>query len=219
MPMRRAFPACRLRDRFQRLAAPRPALALAWLPAPSALLPRLARLALFALLAGLGVGGALSPLPALAQGTGPDTLKAEVTYRALMFVTWPAERETGRALQLCTAADNALETAMQSLAGRPIRHLAIEVRRVTRPEQLGGCHVLYLAEPRPAWRAAIEHAPLLVLSDAAGMLDQGAELNLQVEDGRIVFDVDLDAARRAGLTISAKLLRLARFVRHPSTSP
>jgi len=39
-------------------------------------------------------------------------------------------------------------------------------------------------------------------------------INLQVEDGRIVFDVDLDAARRANLTISTKLLRLARFVRH-----
>ena len=38
-------------------------------------------------------------------------------------------------------------------------------------------------------------------------------LNFQVEDGRVVFDVDLDATRRGGLEISAKLLRLARFVR------
>jgi hypothetical protein len=194
MPMRRANPACRLRDRLRRLAAP-------------------------SLLGLLACGAALPLRQAIAQPAGPDALKAEVTYRALMFVTWPAERETGRALQLCTAADSALEASMQSLAGRPIRHLAIEVRRVTRPEQLGGCHVLYLAEPRPAWRAVADRAPLLVLSDAAGMLDQGAQLNLQVEDGRIVFDIDLDAARRAGLTISAKLLRLARFVRHQSTPP
>jgi hypothetical protein len=44
------------------------------------------------------------------------------------------------------------------------------------------------------------------------MLQQGAMLNLLVEDGRVVFDVGLDAAHRAGLEISTKLLRLARFV-------
>jgi len=167
----------------------------------------------------LALWGAATLRPAAAQAAGPDSLKAEVVYRALMFVNWPAEREQGRSLQLCTTGDTSLETAMQALAGRSIRHLVIEVRRLTRPEQLGGCHLLYLSEPRPAWRGLLDRQPLLVLSDTAGMLDQGAMLNLQIEDGRIVFDVDLDAARRAGLAISAKLLRLARYVRHQSTSP
>ena len=167
----------------------------------------------------LALGGAAALRPAAAQAVGPDGLKTEVIYRALMFVNWPAEREQGRSLQLCTAGDTSLETAMQALAGRSIRHLVIEVRRLVRPEQLGGCHLLYLSEPRPAWRVLLDRQPLLVLSDTAGMLDQGAMVNLQIEDGRIVFDVDLDAARRAGLVISAKLLRLARYVRHQSTSP
>jgi hypothetical protein len=60
---------------------------------------------------------------------------------------------------------------------------------------------------------------VLVVSDAASMLDNGSMINLQVEDGRIVFDVELDAARRAGLVISTKLLRLARFVRHQTSAP
>lgn len=167
----------------------------------------------------LALAGAAPLRPVAAQAAGPDGLKAEVVYRALMFVNWPAEREHGRALQLCTAGDSGLETALQGLAGRSIRHLAIEVRRLARPDQLAGCHLLYLSEPKPAWRALLDRQPVLVLSDQAGMLDQGAMLNLQIEDGRIVFDVDLDAVRRAGLAISAKLLRLARYVRHPATSP
>ncbi|MDH0863361.1 YfiR family protein [Mitsuaria sp. GD03876] len=165
------------------------------------------------------LGGLVAAQPAAAQAAGPDALKAEVVYRALMFVTWPAEREAGRTLQLCLAGESRLGTAMLALAGRSIRQLAIEPRRVTRPEQLAGCHLLYLPEEQPAWHAALEQPTLLVLSDAAGMLDHGAMLNLGVEDGRIVFDVDLDAARRAGLAISAKLLRLARYVRHQSSSP
>ena len=38
-------------------------------------------------------------------------------------------------------------------------------------------------------------------------------LNLQVDGGRIVFDIGLGALRRQGLDISAKVLRLARYVK------
>lgn len=157
---------------------------------------------------------------ATAQSASPESLKAEVIYRMLMFVTWPPEREApGRGLQVCTLGDGRVEGALQALAGRPIRQLSVDVRRLGRAEPFTGCHLLYMAAPQPALRTALADAPVLVVSDAATMLDQGAIINLQVEDGRIVFDVDLDAARRAGLVVSTKLLRLARFVRHQATTP
>jgi YfiR/HmsC-like len=166
------------------------------------------------------VAGLLGAQPAAAQPASPETLKAEVIYRVLMFVTWPPERELpGRGLQLCTVGEGRVETALQALLGRPIRRLTVDVRRAARPDQLASCHLLYLPAPQPAWQAALADQPILVVSDAAAMLDQGAMVNLQIEDGRIVFDVELDAARRAGLAISTKLLRLARFVRHKGAAP
>lgn len=162
----------------------------------------------------------LWPALAAAQTASPESLKAEVIYRVLMFVTWPPERETaGRGLQVCTLGDGRVETALQALAGRPIRQLSVEVRRLGRADALLGCHLLYLAGPQPALRAPLAESPVLVVSDGAAMLDHGAMINLQIEDGRIVFDVDLDAARRAGLGVSTKLLRLARFVRHQGGAP
>lgn len=164
--------------------------------------------------------GLLGTPLAHAQASSPESLKAEVIYRVLMFVTWPPDREApGRPLQVCTVGDGRMETALQALAGRTIRQLTIEVRRAARHDLLSGCHLLYLPGPQPAWREPLGDLPVLVVSDAAAMLDQGAMINLQVEDGRIVFDVDLDVARRAGLAISTKLLRLARFVRHQAASP
>lgn len=160
---------------------------------------------------------ALWPALGAAQSARPEALKAEVAYRVLMFVNWPPEREAAtRSLQLCTQGDGPVASALQTLAGRPIRQFTLDVRRLERGDPPGGCHLLYLPAPQPALRAALADAPVLVLSDGAGMLDQGAMINLQVEDGRIVFDVELDQARRAGLVISTKLLRLARFVRHQS---
>jgi hypothetical protein len=163
--------------------------------------------------------GLLAATLAQAQSASPESLKAEVVYRVLMFVTWPPDREAPGPLQICTVGDGRMEAALQALAGRTIRQLTVDVRRSTRPEQLTGCHLLYLPGPQPDWRAPLAELPVLVVSDSAAMLDQGAMINLQIEDGRIVFDVDLDVARRAGLAISTKLLRLARFVRHQAASP
>ncbi|MBI3350279.1 MAG: YfiR family protein [Burkholderiales bacterium] len=165
--------------------------------------------------AGCALALGLLSTQAVAQMASPESLKAEVIYRVLMFVTWPPEREVPeRGLQICTLGEGRVEGALQALVGRPIRQLTVAVRRLARADQYAGCHLLYLPTPQPALRAALADASVLVVSDAATMLDQGAMINLQVEDGRIVFDVELDAARRAGLVISTKLLRLARFVRH-----
>lgn len=171
------------------------------------------------LAAGVLLLGLLCCVPARAQGASPEALKAEVLYRVLMFVTWPAEREApGKALQLCTVAEGRMEKALQALNGREMRQLVIDVRRLPRTE-LAGCHLVYLPSPQPTLKPAPGETPVLVVSDAAAMLDYGAMLNLQVEDGRIVFDVDLDLARRAGLTVSTKLLRLARYVRFQTAPP
>lgn len=170
-------------------------------------------LALIALAGCLWPGGWLA-----AQASSAEALKAEVIYRTLMFVSWPAEREApGRWLRICTLADGRMEAALQALQGRPIRQLTVDVRRIARGDQVADCQLLYLAAPAPALRAPLADAPVLVVSDAPAMLEHGAMINLQVEDGRIVFDVELDAARRAGLDVSAKLLRLARYVRRQAT--
>jgi hypothetical protein len=81
---------------------------------------------------------------------------------------------------------------------------------------VAGCHVAYVGAdvllPVPAPRG------LLWVGDSHGLTERGVTLNLQPLQGRIVFDVDLQAARRAGLEINARLLRLARFV-HMEGSP
>ncbi|MCU7376252.1 YfiR family protein [Paucibacter sp. O1-1] len=155
--------------------------------------------------------------PALAQASGPaapESLKAEIVFRALMFVSWPGDRiSSGKGLQLCTLGDGRMDTALLALGGRMIRQQGLETRRA-RLDQLGGCHAIYLAAPNPSIIAALSGRAVLLVSDTTSTLADGVMLNLQVEDGRVVFDIELDAARRAGLDISAKLLRLARFVKH-----
>lgn len=145
---------------------------------------------------------------AQAAATAPQ-LKAQVLLKALRFVEWPAaslgERQP---LQLCLLVDGSLAQELQAQQGQRINERLLQVRAVHN-RQVNGCH-LALVGPEAAWSGA---EATLIVTEAPGLLERGAMLSLQLEEGRVVFDVGLDAARRAGLEISARLLRLARFVK------
>jgi len=160
----------------------------------------------------LGLLLALTQAPAvLAQADSPAQLKAQILVKALRFVDWPAASlGPGQPLQLCLHEDSPLAQALGALAAAVVNEHVLRLRSL-RDRQLSGCHVALIGAS-PDWSGTAVGATLLV-GEAAGMLDRGAMLNLQVEDGRVVFDIDLDATRRAGLEISTQLLRLARYVR------
>ena len=148
--------------------------------------------------------------PAQAQGAAEAQLKAQVLVKALRFVEWPsAALADGQPLTLCLTEDTPLAQELRSLDGQNVGRNPLQVRMV-RNRQFAGCLVVLVGEALAALPA---QSATLWVSEAPGMLERGGMLSLQVEDGRVVFDIGLDAARRAGLDISAKLLRLARFVK------
>jgi hypothetical protein len=53
---------------------------------------------------------------------------------------------------------------------------------------------------------------VLFIGDSPGYVQRGVMLNLEVDEGRVVFDIDLHSVREAGLMLSSKVLRLARKV-------
>lgn len=139
-------------------------------------------------------------------------LKAQIVFRAMLFVEWPATQlRQGQPLSLCLIDDGPLASALQGLGGRQINGHALEPRRV-RIDQTTGCHAALLGAAGETGALLQPGRGMLLVSDTPAMLGKGVMLNLQVEDGRVVFDIGLATAHRAGLGISTKLLRLARFV-------
>lgn len=134
-------------------------------------------------------------------------LKAQVLVKVLRFVEWPpGQLPEGQALQVCLLEESALAQQLQALDGLAVNSHPLRVRART-PRSLGGCHVV-LGAP-----AAATPAGTLMVGEEALQVERGLMLSLAVEDGRVVFDIDLEVARRAGIGFSSRLLRLARFVR------
>lgn len=157
---------------------------------------------------------ALSP-PALAQRQASEPeIKAAILANMLLFVEWPESgEEAEEPLAVCYLSDSPVAEALVRLDGKILRKRRLRMLRIDAPGA-DRCHALYVSQGDDAALLASPPGPgpLLLVGDTPGHLQRGVMVNLELVAGRVVFDVDLRAARRAGLNVSSKALRLARTV-------
>jgi len=147
-------------------------------------------------------------------------VKAAFLFKFLSFVEWPqaALGAPGAPLVIGVAGAEDAATALEQMsAGRSAQGRPVEVRRLREGEPATGVHMLFLARGaaprlRELGRAA-PGQPLLVVCEWDGALDQGAAVNFVRAEGRVRFEVALDAAERRGLRISSRMLSVALNVR------
>ncbi len=157
----------------------------------------------------------VSGLLARAQDVTELSLKAAVVYNLAKFVDWPAEAmpATGP-FTACVFGDDA--TLARIVKGRLIGGKSISVVRVRIDGPLKTCHLLYVPRGGSAQLAAIlaavRDAPVLTISDIHDFAGRGGVAELFVENGRIRFNVNLDAARRSRIRFSSDVLALAAHV-------
>ena len=152
-----------------------------------------------------------------AQRQAPEPeLKAAILVNMLLFVDWPIQssQPTDR-LTLCYLDSGPVATVLDRLNGKALKGKPLQVVRVN-ANVATGCHALYLSPNDGAALtrvvSSLRTSGVLFVGDSPGYLQRGVAINLDVDDGRIVFDVDLRSARQAGLMMSSKVLRLARKV-------
>lgn len=152
-----------------------------------------------------------------AQRQAPEPeLKAAILINMLLFVDWPtpAGRSQDR-LTVCYLAASPVATALAQLGGKLLKGQPVQVVRAD-AATLGDCQVLYLSPSDvtglPRLASGLPGRGILLVGDSPGYLQRGVMLNLETEGGRVVFDIDLRSLRQAGLTVSSKVLRLARHV-------
>jgi hypothetical protein len=150
---------------------------------------------------------------AAAQAPVEAAVKAAYIYRFLEYVAWPAESFKGPedAITIGVTQEDEIAAELRRIArDRTMQNRKLAVASV-RPERDPAVHVLYVAAADVAKlvKTPTRQRPVLIVSDAADGLEHGATINFVQTEGRIKFEVSLEAAQRAGLTISARLLALA----------
>ena len=105
----------------------------------------------------------------------------------------------------------------RTVAGKTIGANTLAVRRPADVLAAGSCSVLFVSASEGHRLAEVldqlRGRPILTVSDADGFAEAGGMIGLFIEDSRVRFAINLGAAESAHLTISSRLLNLARIVR------
>jgi len=146
-------------------------------------------------------------------------IKAAFLYHFGNYVQWPPEdcpTDKDRFV-IGVIGDDPFGPALDAIAeAKAIQGRKVLVRRFASVQACTHCHIVFVARsatatltdlPEPPWGT---HA--LVVSDVPGMASRGAVVSFFTLANKVRFEVNPAAAKRAGLKISSKLLRLARIV-------
>jgi hypothetical protein len=155
---------------------------------------------------------------AAAQAPLEAGVKAAYMYRFLEYVTWPPGAFHGPDDPIVIGVVQS-EAVAGELA-RIVSDRMAQGRKLTvvqvRDERDLPVHVLYVPKldaPRSKLLDAARQQPTLLITDDPDGPARGAAITFVTSAGRIQFEVALDAAARAGLTISSRLLAVAVRVR------
>jgi len=148
--------------------------------------------------------------------TAEDDIKATFLFNFTKYIEWP-DADKLEAFRVCVVAEPAFGAAVdrtiagETALGRPLARVSLSA-----PDAARGCQILFLGHLEDArldrWFATVRGAPVLVVGETRSAWAHGAQVNFVLEDNRVRFDVNLDAASAAGLAVSSKLLRVARQV-------
>jgi hypothetical protein len=101
--------------------------------------------------------------------------------------------------------------AGKTVGGRPIR-----VRRLAAVDEAVECHLIFVSSAERRLDDVIEAlgaTPTLTVGESEAFIESGGMIGFVIEHEGVRIDINLDAARRAGLEVSSQLLRVARTIR------
>lgn len=157
-------------------------------------------------------------LSGYAQHSREYDLKAVFLYNFASFVEWPrsAFPRADSPFVIATLGRDPFGHALNDVvAGERVHGHPIVVRRYNSIQQVRAQppHILFICASEGERVAAIVNdlrgLPILTVSDVPGFLQVGGAIGFSTSN-RVQLRINSEAARRAGLSISSKLLRLAQ---------
>jgi hypothetical protein len=162
------------------------------------------------------LAAALGPGPA--RGIERDSaleyrVKAAFLYNFAKFVEWPAQ-DTGPIVLGVLGPDPFGAVLGQTVEQKTINGRPVVIRRFVNMPQGKECHIVFLSTSEKARYADIlpkmASLGILTVGEHRGFLQAGGMINFVVEDNNVHFEINSEAVRRAGIHISANLLKLSR---------
>jgi hypothetical protein len=145
--------------------------------------------------------------------TGIYPLLSAYIYNFTQLTTWPSGA-IGDDFTVCVAGDDPFGSVLNPIGDKTVNGKDITIKRYDRDDDLSGCAVLFIAESEKnnlkTILAPLRKAPVLTMSNIEGFSNKGGMVEFKRESNKVGIWINLPAVKTAGISISSKLLSLAR---------
>jgi hypothetical protein len=138
-------------------------------------------------------------------------VKAAYIYNFVRYVEFPPDTLGDAPINICVAGRNPFGSLLDELVhGEEVAGRMLLVRILLEPEP--GCHVIFI--PRgaamPSYMRAVGTTPVLTIGETPEFTLAGGIITFVQEGPNVRFEINQEAAAKARLQLSSRLLRLAR---------
>lgn len=157
----------------------------------------------------------LLSMPLAAASPVPESkMKAAFLYNFASLTEWPLK--SGDSVRLCVIGQDPISSALKEIDNRSVNGKGLQIVHLPDLSSARECQILYLSEFEIAdvkvMLGELGDAPVLTVSDNLDMEKSGIMITMFSDSQRLAFSVNATSAKRAHLTLSSKLLRLAKHV-------
>jgi YfiR/HmsC-like len=150
---------------------------------------------------------------------GEYHVKAAFLFHFVQLVEWPADSlgDETNPVTLCIPGEDPFDGDLEgTLAGKSVGTRPLRVRHLKAAEDFQGCQVIFVSRHDAARfgqvLAELKEGPILTVGESDGFVQQGGMIGFCLVENKVRFEINVQAAERAKLKISSRLLLLAKTV-------
>lgn len=149
-------------------------------------------------------------------------VKAAFLLNFAEFVEWPAGAfpNARDPITICVYGFDPFGSLLNDLIREKPGSHELRARHVENLSALRVCQIVFVSEREdkslPDVKNSVKEGNVLLVGEGKDFADRGGTIQFFLQDSRLRFAVNVDEAQRAGLTVSSKLLSLAKIV-HDTT--
>lgn len=163
---------------------------------------------------------------ARAQAPSEYQVKAAFLLNFARFVDWPDGSAAGThdSMSLCVVGDDPFRGILdETVKGKTVNGRDLVVERFKRGDDARDCQIVFISASESRRLnpilESLKGASVLTVGETDGFAQRGGIINFVLEDNRVHFEINVEAAERARLKISSKLLSLAKIIKGEGQRP
>ena len=153
-------------------------------------------------------------------------VKAAFLYNFIKFVDWPeGTSDSNQPIIIGIIGKNPFGDAFEPIKDKPVKEKKVTIKlfqgldesgKHPQIEAIGKCNLLFICssekEKLKETMDLLKDRNILTVADMQGFLEAGGIVNFVVEENKVGFEINIDAAKQAKLEIRSNLLRLAKRI-------